>query len=391
MKPSGTREVPGALEQPERTSPGIARAGVLLLVGLLLVVVPRQFPWAVESVYSMGVYPFIASALSVLFDWLPFGVSEVLLGVVTVWLGAKGILVTRAHFAGQESLRTMARKLGVGFLELGAWLLIAFQLLWGLNHGRLPLAHHMSLVVGDQDLFRLEATARLQASRAAVSRAELGAPGLEACDLRLEDDGGRARLTAAWSGASARVEALAGGPVQVRYPISSRVLTLMGLTGVFSPFTGEAHVNGELPATSVPFVACHELAHQRGFAREDEANFLGWWVCRHSADPGLRYSGDLAALGMLLSALHDQDPEAARRVIQALGPDVRSDLVAEREFWRVSRSSAIARGLGEMAERGNDLYLRGQGQEGGVASYGRAVDLLLAALAREVSIKGSDR
>ena len=97
----------------------------------------------------------------------------------------------------------------------------------------------------------------------------------------------------------------------------------------------------------------------------------------------------LSPQGSLLAL--DQDPEAARRVIQALGPDVRSDLVAEREFWRVSRSSAIARGLGEMAERGNDLYLRGQGQEGGVASYGRAVDLLLAALAREVSIKGSDR
>jgi len=37
------------------------------------------------------------------------------------------------------------------------------------------------------------------------------------------------------------------------------------------PFTGEANVNISMPHTSIPFTACHEMAHQIGFAREDEA------------------------------------------------------------------------------------------------------------------------
>lgn len=391
MKSPGSREAPGAVDTAGDHGSGLARAGVLLLLGVLLVVVPRQFPWAVDSLYSMGIYPYVATALSGVFSWLPFGVSEAVLGVAILVIVIKGLSLIRSLFGDQDRPGQSARTFAVRLLTLGAWLLILFQLVWGLNHGRLPLAHHMGLVIGDQDLEHLEATASLQAGRAAASRADLGAWGIGSCDLRLEKDGGRARLTAAWARASARVEALAGGAVRVRYPLASRLLTLMGLTGIFSPFTGEPHVNGELPATSIPFVACHELAHQRGFAREDEANFLGWWVCRHSDDPGLKYSGDLAALRMLLSALHRYRPLAARRLIEELDPEVRSDLVAERQFWQVSRDSAIARGLGGLAERSNDLYLRGQGQEGGVASYGRAVDLLVAAMAGEVSIERAGR
>ena len=54
------------------------------------------------------------------------------------------------------------------------------------------------------------------------------------------------------------------------------MLSYLGISGIFIPFTCEANVNATLPDWEIPFTACHELAHQRGFAREDEANYVGY-------------------------------------------------------------------------------------------------------------------
>jgi len=62
------------------------------------------------------------------------------------------------------------------------------------------------------------------------------------------------------------------------------------------PFTGEANVNISMPHTSIPFTACHEMAHQIGFAREDEANFIAYIACKNHPSPDFQYSGILSAL-----------------------------------------------------------------------------------------------
>lgn len=63
------------------------------------------------------------------------------------------------------------------------------------------------------------------------------------------------------------------------------------ITGVYTYFTGEANINVNFPDYTIPFTAAHELAHQRGIAREDEANFVAFLVCINSDDPYIRYSG----------------------------------------------------------------------------------------------------
>jgi len=161
--------------------------------------------------------------------------------------------------------------------------------------------------------------------------------------------------------------------VRARPALLSPLLPLLGVAGIYSPFTGEAHFNTRMPRVAHPFTACHELAHQRGVAREDEANFVAWVVCRASTAPHQRYSGNLLALSYALVAWYGEQPDQARAELGRMQPGVRSDLEQLWGFWEEHRSPLTA-----VAHETNDLFLRGQGEPRGARSYGGMVDLLLA-------------
>ena len=127
------------------------------------------------------------------------------------------------------------------------------------------------------------------------------------------------------------------------------------------------------PESELPFSASHETAHQRGFAREDEANFAAYLACRFHPDPDFNYSGALAASVHASNALFMAGREAWQAVEATRSPAVKRDMGALRS-WAERHEGAVSR----TSERINDAYLRTQGQAEGVRSYGRMVDLLLA-------------
>jgi hypothetical protein len=142
----------------------------------------------------------------------------------------------------------------------------------------------------------------------------------------------------------------------------------MGITGIFSPFTGEANINIEYPDYSLPFTAAHEFAHQRGIAREDEANFIAHLVCVSSEDEFVRYSGYLYLYEYLASALYSADKELYSELAKALSATARADILASRE---VSAKYSLST-LGKINDKANDLYLKSNGTEG-IISYNLVV------------------
>jgi hypothetical protein len=166
------------------------------------------------------------------------------------------------------------------------------------------------------------------------------------------------------------VPAVAGAPKPV---MLSSLMSYAGISGIFIPFTGEANVNATLPEWQIPFTAAHELAHQRGYAREDEANYVGYRACRAHPDRDFQYSGTFEAALYALGALAGADRAAYGRLRATLSPPLVRDLGA-LSAWRARYRSR----LGRVQDRVNDAYLKTQGQRDGVQSYGRMVDLLLA-------------
>ena len=160
---------------------------------------------------------------------------------------------------------------------------------------------------------------------------------------------------------------------RVKPVILSEAMSYTHITGVYSYFSGEANINVNFPDYTIPYTAAHEMAHQRGIAREDEANFIAFLVCISSDDAYIRYSGYLNLYEYVASSLYSADPELYFEARGQLPMTVRYEMSAYSKFFDKYRDSVA----GEVSGTINDLYLKGNGTEG-TSSYGLVVDLAVA-------------
>mgnify|MGYP002085075037 CR=1 FL=1 len=328
-------------------------------------------PEIVEQAYARSIYPRIARALTAATAWAPFSIAEVAFVVgmpFLLLLVARGVV---------WALRSPARMRALAFVGLRVSTVaviayVLFLLLWGLNYHRRPLAASIGLDAGSARPGELAAACAALIERSEGLRAEVQE---DASGVAQAPGGVREALARASVGYDALAEEwplVAGPPVVAKRVWLSPGLALLGISGIFIPFTGEANVNTTLPEWTLPFIAAHEVAHQRGFAREDEANYLAYAACRRHPDAIARYASALEASLYAMGALRGVDPEAHRTLHSRRGPGVMRDLAALEEWRRRYESRA-----GRVHEKVNDAYLRAQGQEG-VVTYGRMVDLILA-------------
>ncbi|MBR4295887.1 MAG: DUF3810 domain-containing protein [Clostridia bacterium] len=153
----------------------------------------------------------------------------------------------------------------------------------------------------------------------------------------------------------------------------SKAMSYTHITGIYSFFTSEANINVDFPDYTIPFTAAHEMAHQRGIAREDEANFIAFLVCIDSDDDYIRYSGYLSMLEYVLNALYRADRDLYTKTIKSLDINIRYEMVAYSSFFEQYRDSVASNISGTI----NDTYLKLNGTEG-ERSYGMVVDLAVA-------------
>lgn len=153
----------------------------------------------------------------------------------------------------------------------------------------------------------------------------------------------------------------------------SELMSYTHITGVYSFFTGEANINVAFPDYTIPYTAAHELAHQRGIAREDEANFVAFLVSMESDDPYIRYCAYLNLYEYVASALSSADRELYLEVSSKLCIDVKYEMNAYSEFYQKYRESVAA----DVSNAVNNTFLVIQGTEG-TKSYGMVVDLAVA-------------
>lgn len=153
----------------------------------------------------------------------------------------------------------------------------------------------------------------------------------------------------------------------------SNLMSRMNFTGVFFPITGEANLNIESPACLLPATLAHEIAHQRGVAAENEANFVSILACMESGDPVFTYSAALLAYIHLGNALHDADCEEWSELYYEVGELARIDLADNNAFWEKYETKTA-----EVSEAIYTGFLQSNGQQLGMKSYGACVDLLVS-------------
>ena len=158
----------------------------------------------------------------------------------------------------------------------------------------------------------------------------------------------------------------------------SNIYTAMGITGITMGITGEAAVNPSIPAVSIPFTMCHEMAHRMCIATEGDANFAAFLAASVNENPEFRYSAYYMAYRYCYLALKNADTydaiTAADTVAAGACAELQHDMDAYSNFFKKNQDETATR----LANTANDTYLKASGDEKGIDSYNSVSDLLVS-------------
>ena len=147
----------------------------------------------------------------------------------------------------------------------------------------------------------------------------------------------------------------------------------LGFQGYYNPFSGEGQVNTTVPRFLEPYVTAHEIAHQLGYGKENEANFVGFLACRYYPSNAFRYSVYYDIYNYALGEVIRRDTALARSFQQKAHPQVIKDQKEFRDFYRRYRNPVepiIMWGYGN--------FLKANNQPAGKRSYNEVVAWLIA-------------
>ena len=339
-----------------------------LLVITFLIKLFSFFPAAVERYYANGVYPFISITQRLLLGWIPFSIGDLLYAVVTVYLLYKCFRFFRAVIRRQVARKDIIVALEKAVLFV-LWVYVLFNLLWGLNYDRPPMSRMLQLKTAKYTVADLQMV---------MGQLVLRLNELDSVSLLYRQELDVKRVLFSETVRSYHFSDSVYRFLKFRMPsikpsFYSYAGNYLGFSGYYNPFSGEAQVNTTIPAFSQPFVSCHEIGHQLGFAKEDEANFAGFLSARLSPNPAFRYSVYFDMYGYALRDLFNRDSVSARRLHNQLDAQVRRDYADIQAFY-----SRYSNPLEPLLSDLYGQYLKANEQPGGLKSYSQVISMLVA-------------
>ena len=338
---------------------GIAAAGIN--IGYLLS--PRF-----ADAFNAGPSSHIRMFMARLTGWLPFSLAEfIVLGSPVIAAAVIAVAVRKAGRGSRFFVRTLT-----GLLSFAVFLYAMFVFSFGAGYRTTSLSRRLGLERQKVTTEELAGTMRITVDKLNGLADEI---------MILRDRGSvrpySHRDTVAlcldsYADLSDRYGFLPKFSAPVKELVTSDLMTYTHISGMYTYFTGESNLNTNYPYYVNVYTTAHEMAHQRGVAREDEANFMAFLVCIGSEDPFMQYAGYLNMYEYLYSAMSGAR-EAREEIRDTLDQRVRYDLVCYSRFFDKYRNNAAA----TVSNTVNNTYLKMQGTEG-ARSYGLVVDLAVA-------------
>jgi hypothetical protein len=347
----------------------------LVPISFLMIVAARNSSFFAEQIYAKHIYKWLSQIISTITGIVPFSIAELL--VIT--LPAVSIILLLNFMIRliiiKEHRKERLIKGILNFFCTGSVILFLFFLNGGLNYYRYSFSEYSNLELREssvEELYNLTKSLALHANKLRE-------------EIPKTDDKGVFQLSMT-NRELAKVSMDAYKELSKDYPVLrghygapkpvmlSQAMSQTEITGVFIPFTMEANVNVDVPDYSIPATTLHELAHQRGFMREDEANFLAYLAGMKSDNMEFQYSSTMLALIISGNALYEQDPDMYFEIRDLYSEGVINDIRANSAYWSKYEDTVIS----TVSNKINDTYLKANAQTDGVKSYGRMLDLLLA-------------
>lgn len=329
----------------------------ILLGFTLLIFLLGLFPNVVLSIYSKGFYPIISIILRWITVLFPFALGDILYAVLIIYI-LKLIIqfIWRVRNKGWQKNDNF--KVPISILNTLLIFYISFKLLWGLNYSRPSISTQLKIndkkysvkelvSLGDYFIEKLNKLQPQISSSLSYDIKDLSQKSVIAYQKMEKEN-----------------PFFVYKVPSVKPVINGWMISKIGIEGYYNPLSGEANVNMKLPAWVLPFVTCHEISHQMGVAREDEANLVAYLVGSHSDDVNFQYSVNYNMLRYILFEIRMKSPEDYLKMRERIDKGVLANFKAENEFW--------AKYNGQMSNYMGiafDKFLKFNNQKSGINSY----------------------
>ncbi len=309
--------------------PSIAGKNRLLAVFLAIALAIHLFslsPSRVEALYATGIYPGIAKGLRRLTGWIPFSIGDIIYITITIYLLLALVQLIRS---GNWRKREQWKKITGIFIRSILLIYIVFNILWGINYTRKGITFQMGFERNTYSKEELHHINILLLEKVNQCKEKL-------IENKISNIGTKElfeRARDVYHEAAKTYPFLQYTPGAVKPSLLGWLGNYWGFSGYYNPFTGEAQVNMEVPKVSQPFIAVHEIAHQLGYARENEANFAGYIAATASSDTLFMYSAYFDLFLYANRSLRRMDSLEAKVITARLHPAAKQDLEELKQYY----------------------------------------------------------
>ncbi len=347
---------------------GIKKRWLILATLAIIIRIAAFFPFAVERYYSNGIYPLISIVQRFLFGWIPFSVGDILYAFATIYLIVKIVSFFKTIIR-KKADKVFLKQSFSRLLAIALLVYVVFNLFWGLNYNRLGMAYQMQLEMKPYSTEELEQVMGIIVKR-------LDSSHTNALQTRNNYLNKKALFTEAFTDyqlATPKYPQFSYSVKSVKPSLYSYLGNYMGYSGYYNPFTGEAQVNTTVPVFIQPFTTCHEMGHQLGYAKENEANFAGYLSGKSSAQPAFIYSVYFDLYNYGIRELYGRDSIKAKALIERKPLQVKKDILALRKFY-----DGYENPIEPYIRSLYGQYLKANEQPSGMQSYNEVMAFLIA-------------
>ena len=322
-----------------------------------------------SDIFNRYVSPFVRGFLATLTGWIPFSLAEFLLLMVPFIVIAIVVFGLKRYSSSWRDVLIFS----LTILSVAAYVFSTFTLGFVPAYRGSRLDKKLGLDKQPVSAEELRDTTYAVLEELTAIESEIGfkSDGFSVMPYSYEELNDK--LMDAYDIACEKYDFIPKLHSRVKRIMLSEPMTYTHISGVYTFFTGEANINTNFPDYTLPYTAAHELAHQRGIAREDEANFVAFLVCKESDDVYIRYSAYLNMYEYLRNALYAANPDYYTETYYSVPVNCRKEMTAYSKFFDKYRENVIE----EVSESVNDTFLTINGTEG-TRSYGMVVDLAVA-------------
>ena len=330
----------------------------------LLVKLLSNYPDFIETYYSNGLYQFTSKALRYVLGWLPFSVGDLFYTIA-------GIYIIRWLIINRKRIIKDTKAWCIDVLSVISLVYFAFHLFWGMNYYRLPL--HETLQI--ENTYTTEEL--ITVTKKLIETSNSIHNNINPNDsLKVEMPYTKSELldktVYGYNALAEKFPHLKYNPSSTKLSIYSLPLTYMGFSGYLNPFTNEAQVNGIIPLYKYPTTACHEEAHQIGYAAENETNFIGCLAAIHNEDIYFKYSGYIFALRHCLNEMYRRDQGCYEDLVETINKGILKNYQESYDFWKSYKNP-----LEPIFKSTFNSFLKANNQDKGIKSYSYAVALFV--------------